>query len=83
MEIFSQYDILAPIIAASLAALGAGLGIGQVAQGAMRGMSMTKNKNTRKEITAVLILSGALIEGVALFAMVALLGVVFNLGLFA
>ena len=56
-------------IGAGLAALGAGVGIGQIGKGAVE--SIARQPEASNDIRANMILTAAFIEGVALFAVVA------------
>ena len=56
-------------IGAGLAAIGAGIGIGQIGKGAVE--SIARQPEASNEIRANMILTAALIEGVALFAVIA------------
>jgi F0F1-type ATP synthase membrane subunit c/vacuolar-type H+-ATPase subunit K len=78
MDMLSSADILGPIFACALAVFAVAIGVSRVGSGAMRGMAITKDKAVRKEIFQVMLLASALIEGVALFAIVASLGIVLN-----
>jgi len=80
MDVLSQFDIMGPIFGASLAVFAVALGVSQVGSGAMKAMASSEKPETRKEIFSVLVLTSALVEGVALFAIVAGLGVVMNIG---
>ena len=55
-------------IGAGLAALGAGLGIGKIGESAMEGIA--RQPEATSKIQSVMIIAAALIEGVALFAVV-------------
>lgn len=55
-------------IGAGLAALGAGLGIGKIGASAMEGIA--RQPEATSKIQSVMIIAAALIEGVALFAVV-------------
>lgn len=55
-------------IGAGIAALGAGVGIGKIGGSAVEGIS--RQPQATNEIRGVMILAAALIEGVALFALV-------------
>lgn len=55
-------------IGTGLAAIGAGLGIGRIGQGAVEGIARQPEAASR--ISSTMILAAALIEGVALFAVV-------------
>ena len=56
-------------IGAGLAAVGAGIGIGQIGKGAVE--SIARQPEALNDIRANLILAAALIEGVALFGVIA------------
>jgi len=75
----STLDICGPIITAVLAVFAVAWGVSNIGSSAMRGMTLTRQPETRKEIFSVVVLTCALIEGVALFAIVAGLGVVLNI----
>ena len=63
-------------IGAGLAAIGAGIGIGQVGKGAVEGIA--RQPEAANDIRANMILAAALVEGVALLAAVAGLLAVFK-----
>ena len=56
-------------IGAGLAAIGAGIGIGQIGKGAVEGIA--RQPEASNDIRANMILAAALVEGVALLAAVA------------
>ena len=56
-------------VGAGLAAIGAGIGIGQIGRGAVE--SIARQPEAANDIRANMILTAALIEGVALFAVIA------------
>ena len=56
-------------IGAGLAAIGAGIGIGQIGKGAVE--SIARQPEAMNDIRANMILAAALVEGVALFAVIA------------
>ncbi len=56
-------------IGAGLAALGAGVGIGQIGRGAVE--SIARQPEASGDIRANMILTAALVEGVALFGVIA------------
>ena len=56
-------------VGAGLAAIGAGIGIGQIGKGAVE--AIARQPEAVNDIRANMILTAALIEGVALFAVVA------------
>ena len=55
-------------IGAGLAAIGAGIGIGKIGASAVEGVA--RQPEVSSKIQTVMIIAGALIEGVALFAVV-------------
>ena len=55
-------------IGAGLAAIGAGIGIGQIGKGAVEGIA--RQPEASNDIRANMILTAAFIEGVALFAVI-------------
>ena len=63
-------------IGAGLAAIGAGIGIGQIGKGAVEGIA--RQPEASNDIRANMILAAALVEGVALLAAVAGLLAVFS-----
>ena len=56
-------------IGAGLAAIGAGIGIGQIGKGAVE--SIARQPQASNDIRANMILTAALVEGVALFGVIA------------
>jgi F-type H+-transporting ATPase subunit c len=70
----SSYGLAA--VGAGLAAIGAGIGIGQVGKGAVE--SIARQPEALNDIRSNMILAAALIEGVALFAVIAALIVIFK-----
>lgn len=70
----SAYAKAGGAIGAGLAAIGAGIGIGNLAKGAMEGIA--RQPEATGKIQSNMILSAAFIEGVALFAVVICLLVV-------
>lgn len=56
-------------IGAGLAAIGAGFGIGQIGKGAVE--SIARQPEAANDIRASMILTAALVEGAALFAVIA------------
>ncbi len=56
-------------IGAGLAAIGAGIGIGQIGRGAVE--SIARQPEAANDIRANMILTAAFVEGVALFAVIA------------
>ena len=55
-------------IGAGLAAIGAGIGIGQIGKGALE--AIARQPEASNDIRANMILTAALVEGVALFAVI-------------
>lgn len=55
-------------IGAGLAAIGAGIGIGQIGKGAVEGIA--RQPEATNDIRANMILAAALVEGAALFAII-------------
>jgi F-type H+-transporting ATPase subunit c len=55
-------------VGAGLAAVGAGIGIGQIGKGAVEGIA--RQPEASNDIRANMILAAALVEGVALFAVI-------------
>ena len=56
-------------VGAGLAAIGAGIGIGQIGKGAVE--AIARQPEASNDIRANMILAAALVEGVALFAVIA------------
>jgi len=56
-------------VGAGLAAIGAGIGIGQIGKGAVE--SIARQPEASNDIRANMILTAAFVEGVALFAVIA------------
>ena len=63
-------------VGAGLSAIGAGIGIGQIGKGAVEGIA--RQPEATNDIRANMILTAALVEGAAFFAMVVGLLVVFK-----
>jgi F-type H+-transporting ATPase subunit c len=64
-------DVVQPgfgAIGAGLAAMGAGIGIGQIGKGAVE--AIARQPEASNDIRANMILTAALVEGVALFAVI-------------
>jgi F-type H+-transporting ATPase subunit c len=70
------YGYLSAGIGAGLVALGAGMGIGRIGQGAVDGTA--RQPEAAGDIRTTMIISAALIEGVALFGMVICVLLVFK-----
>lgn len=65
----SAISHLGGAIGAGLAAIGAGIGIGQIGRGAVE--SIARQPEAANDIRANMILTAAFVEGVALFAVIA------------
>jgi len=65
-------------IGAGIAAIGAGIGIGMIGKGAVE--SIARQPEASDEINGAMILTAALIEGVALFGVIACILIVFGVG---
>jgi len=63
------YSHLGGAIGAGLAAIGAGIGIGQIGKGAVE--AIARQPEAINDIRANMILTAAFVEGVALFAVIA------------
>ena len=63
------YSHLGGAIGAGLAAIGAGIGIGQIGKGAVE--AIARQPEATNDIRANMILTAAFVEGVALFAVIA------------
>lgn len=70
------WGYLGAAIGAGLATVGAGIGIGKIGQGAMEGMA--RQPEAGGDIRSTMIIAAALVEGVAFFAVVLCLLVVFK-----
>jgi len=68
-EVVSSWSHFGGAVGAGLAAIGAGIGIGQIGKGATEGIA--RQPEAANDIRGAMILSAALIEGVALFAVIA------------
>ena len=62
------YSHMGGAIGAGLAAIGAGIGIGQIGKGALE--SIARQPEAINDIRSNMILTAALVEGVALFAVI-------------
>ncbi|MDA3907125.1 MAG: ATP synthase F0 subunit C [Bacteroidales bacterium] len=71
----SPYAKMGAGIGAGIAAIGAGMGIGQIGRGAVEGIA--RQPEAADDIRSNMIVSAALIEGVAFFAIVVCLLIVF------
>ena len=71
----SPYAKMGAGIGAGIAAIGAGMGIGQIGRGAVEGIA--RQPEAAGDIRSNMIVSAALIEGVAFFAIVVCLLIVF------
>ena len=65
----NSFSHLGGAIGAGLAAIGAGIGIGQIGKGAVE--SIARQPEASNDIRANMILTAAFVEGVALFAVIA------------
>ena len=74
LDLGTGYGIAA--LGAGMAALGAGVGIGQIGKGAVE--AIARQPEAMNDIRANMILTAALVEGAAFFAMVVGLLVVFK-----
>ncbi len=63
-----SFSHLGGAIGAGLAAIGAGIGIGQIGKGAVE--SIARQPEAANDIRAAMILTAAFVEGVALFAVI-------------
>ncbi len=63
------YSHLGGAIGAGLAAIGAGIGIGQIGKGAVE--AIARQPEAKDDIRANMILTAAFVEGVALFGVIA------------
>ena len=79
MDILSSYDLLGPIFGCIGAVFAVAIGVSQIGGSAMKAMSKTNDTEVRKQVFSVMILTSALIEGVALFAAITGLGIVMNI----
>ncbi len=70
------YGYLSAGIGAGLAALGAGVGIGQIGRSAVEGIS--RQPEAIDDIRSTMIIAAALVEGVALFGVVICVLLVFK-----
>lgn len=75
LEASPNYGIMAAAIGASIAVIGAGIGIGQIGGKAME--SIARQPESAGDIRSNMIVAAALIEGVAFFAIVVNLLIVF------
>ena len=69
LEVQPGFSHLGGAIGAGLAAIGAGIGIGQIGKGAVE--SIARQPEALNDIRANMILTAAFVEGVALFAVIA------------
>ncbi|HTG56408.1 ATP synthase F0 subunit C [Niabella sp. CJ426] len=69
LEVTGSWSHVGGAIGAGLAAIGAGLGIGQIGKGATEGIA--RQPEAANDIRGAMILTAAFIEGVALFAVIA------------
>ena len=68
-EVVSSWSHFGGAIGAGLAAIGAGIGIGQIGKGAVE--SIARQPEASGDIRANMILTAAFVEGVALFGVIA------------
>ncbi|GAB3425315.1 ATP synthase F0 subunit C [Niabella aquatica] len=69
LEVTGSWSHVGGALGAGLAAIGAGLGIGQIGKGATEGIA--RQPEAANDIRGAMILTAAFIEGVALFAVIA------------
>ena len=69
LQVQTGYSHLGGAIGAGLAAVGAGIGIGQIGKGAVE--AIARQPEAINDIRANMILTAAFVEGVALFAVIA------------
>ena len=69
LEVTGSWSHVGGAIGAGLAAIGAGLGLGQIGKGATEGIA--RQPEAANDIRGAMILTAAFIEGVALFAVIA------------
>jgi F-type H+-transporting ATPase subunit c len=64
----SSLGVLGSALGAGIAVLGAGIGIGEIGKGALDGIA--RQPSAGSDIRTTMIIAAALVEGVALFAIV-------------
>ena len=69
LQVQTGYPQMGGAIGAGLAAIGAGIGIGQIGKGAVE--AIARQPEAINDIRANMILTAAFVEGVALFAVIA------------
>ena len=69
LEVSGSWSHFGGAVGAGLAAIGAGIGIGQIGKGATEGIA--RQPEAANDLRGAMISSAALIEGVALFAVIA------------
>jgi F-type H+-transporting ATPase subunit c len=69
LQVQIGYSHLGGAVGAGLAAIGAGIGIGQIGKGAVE--AIARQPEAINDIRANMILTAAFVEGVALFAVIA------------
>jgi F-type H+-transporting ATPase subunit c len=69
LEVTGSWSHFGGAVGAGLAAIGAGIGIGQIGKGATE--AIARQPEASNDIRGGMILTAALIEGVALFAVIA------------
>ena len=68
LELSGSYSNMGAAVGGGLAAIGAGIGIGQIGKGACE--SIARQPEAANDIRANMILTAAFVEGVALFAVI-------------
>lgn len=69
LEVSGSWSHFGGAVGAGLAAIGAGIGIGQIGKGATE--AIARQPEAANDIRGAMILTAAFIEGVALFAVIA------------
>lgn len=69
LEVTGSWSHFGGAIGAGLAAIGAGIGIGQIGKGATE--AIARQPEAANDIRGAMILTAAFVEGVALFAVIA------------
>lgn len=68
LEVSGSWSHFGGAVGAGLAAIGAGIGIGQIGKGAVEGIA--RQPEASNDIRSNMILTAALVEGAALFAII-------------
>lgn len=68
LEASSSMGVLGAALGVGIAVIGAGIGIGEIGKGSLEGIA--RQPSASSDIRTTMIISAALIEGVALFAIV-------------